>query len=161
REKFIKDCFNKHELSDSDYDLMKKMIECARCVNVSDVVFNEKTEQIIGYIVGSADIIGQMSSRSYLEKLLLSYDKAVEINIIEDSSITEVLKRTIDFYRNKIIKRLEKDFKGLFKYSKAHFEKRYEIGYNMYIEAIDRQIEYLEDTLKEHPRSYRKRLKRL
>jgi hypothetical protein len=123
--------------------------------------FKDKDEEVLVFMVGTANLLGQMASRSYLEKLFFLYDRVREAKIINTASISFILKKTVDFYQNRAKDRLEKDFKGLHKLSKFHFNERYKINRNLYIEAIEKQLSYLETILNRYPRSYWKKLRRM
>ena len=157
--KSVQEVFDKYEITKENFETVKKMITCA-CINydLKDVTFDSEAEKTVALMVASADILGRMSSRNYLEKLLNYYDSVKED--IDEFSRLMLLKQNIQYYRNVITKRLEDDLMGLYKLCEVHFERRYDIGYNMYIEAIDRQIEYLEDVLQQGPESYRAHFKR-
>lgn len=149
----------RYDLSGDEFSRLKQLSSCSGIDFIpGQDVFSNPADSIAGMMLASADILGRMSSRNYLEKLIRYYD-SVRQNIDEDTRLL-LLKQNIEHYRQVIMKRLEDELQGLFRHCELHFLKRYDIGYNMYIEAIDRQIEYLEDIIEEGPAAFRNSLKR-
>lgn len=158
---FIRNYFKKNGIDEKDYKLASNMLKYTDLnIDPAEIKVRSKTGQIVGYMLGTADLIGQMSSRTYLEKLYQLYDKARESKIIQKSSVSVILQKTIDLYRNRIKGKLEKDFGGLFELCRVHFRERYAIDRNLYNESIEKQVRYLEKILKKSPRTYSKKLKR-
>ncbi|MCU0972933.1 MAG: hypothetical protein MUF80_03080 [Burkholderiales bacterium] len=108
----------------------------------------------LGCMLGSADLIGQMADRIYLEKcrdflyeeFVLAgiakrenVDGSVEINY---SSAVDLLAKTPGFYENVAKKRLDGLFGGLHEIVATHFG-----GVNPYRDRIERNIAYLKEVL--------------
>jgi hypothetical protein len=108
----------------------------------------------LGCMLGSADLIGQMADRIYLEKcrdflyeeFVLAgiaqrenADGSVEINY---SSAVDLLAKTPGFYENVAKKRLDGLFGGLHEIVATHFG-----GTNPYRDRIERNIAFLKDVL--------------
>ena len=101
-------------------------------------------------MLGSADLIAQMSDRCYLEKCRdRLYPEFVLGNIAEfihkDGSTEflyksgdDLLQKTPEFYNREINTRLNKLFKGVYKYAENHFGER-----NYYIDALESNISHL------------------
>ncbi len=158
---FIRNYFRKLKLNREDFLTAKNIILCTDLkVSVSDIKFKTEEEKILGYMVGTSDLVAQMSERMYLEKLMLLYEEFKEAKISEFNSEYDFLKKTISFYEEVVKKRLEKDFKDVYKFLRTHFKERYHIDSSLYINAIETQLNYLKKILESSPESYRKRLKR-
>ncbi|MFC2062202.1 HD domain-containing protein [Elusimicrobiota bacterium] len=138
-----------------------KMIACTdiNC-NVSEIKFEDPDEMTLGFMLGTADLIGQMSSRTYLESLLLLYKEFVEAGVSMYSSEADLLTKTEAFYKNVVRNRLEKMFESKFCLAQIHFKERYHIDKDLYIEAIERQIKYVRDTIKRSPELFLNKLRR-
>jgi len=143
-----------------DVSISTNIIRCTGLsVDISKIKFNTPTERILGFMMGSADLLGQMAARNYLEKLLLLYHEFTEGRVPGYDSELKLLTKTIQFYefvRNK----LQKDFNGVHRYMKMHFVKRYNIETDLYESAIKNQIDYLKKILKNYPQSYKDKLRR-
>ncbi len=142
--KFLSKYFKKNKFSKQDFESAKNMVSCTGVeVNIKDIKFKNKEEKILGLMLATADLLGQMSSRTYLEKLIFLYFEFKEGGINKYSSEFDLLKKTLEFY--KIVKELfEKEYCGVYRYAKEHFKKRYNIDENLYIKTIEREIRYLE-----------------
>jgi hypothetical protein len=107
-------------------------------------------------MLGSADLIGQMADRIYLEKCRdflyeefvlagiaqrQSADGSVEVRY---SSAVDLLAKTPRFYENVAKKRLDGLFGGLHEIVSTHFG-----GHNPYRERIERNISFLKQILAE------------
>jgi len=118
------------------------------------VLPDEKYHQL-GYMLGTADIIGQMADRCYLEKcrdrlypeFLLggltevtteSGDKEILYSSGED-----LLSQTPEFYKHEINNRLNNIFQQVYRYAGIHFG-----GKNLYISALNQNISHIESLIK-------------
>jgi len=116
----------------------------------ADIKLPEQKLHTLGYMIGSADLIAQMSDRCYLEKCRdRLYPEFVLGNIAEfvnDDGETEIiyssgndlLEKTPDFYNIEINSRLNGLFNGVYKYAENHFGKG-----NLYINALESNISHL------------------
>lgn len=119
-------------------------------VKIEKVRFADKKERIMGYILGTADYLGQMSDRIYLEKCRdYLYPEFVAGGVTEEicrdgtknviyASAEDLLCKTPDFYKYTVKPRLEQDFEAVFEYAAVHFN-----GRNLYIEEVEENIAYL------------------
>lgn len=157
---FMEKYFQEKKWSRKDFVSAKNMVKCTGLdVNISSIKFNDNYEYILSIMLGTADLIGQMSSRTYLERLLFLYHEFKEGNVSGYTSEFDLLKKTLDFYAGVKI-RLEKDLDSVYKYALTHFRKRYHINKNLYLVAIQREIEYLRKILNKHPQLYWGKLRR-
>lgn len=119
----------------------------------------DSTEREAGAVLGSADLVGQMGDRAYLEKLLFLYREFVEAGFPGYETEFDMLRKTKAFYeatRN----RLDRTLGGLRHAVRRHFLERYGIDRDLYDEAITRQMEYLQSILDDESTNFRKKLKR-
>jgi hypothetical protein len=121
--------------------------------------FPSEEEQDAGAILGSADILGQMADRAYLEKLLFLYHEFREAGIPGYNTEFDILKKTREFYQT-IKGRLRDTYLHMFELAHHHFRERYEINQNLYIVAIDRQMAYLDRIIADQTTNFRHKLKR-
>ncbi len=109
---------------------------------------------ILGYMLGTADLIAQMSDRCYLEKCrerlfpefelggMTTTQDAKGQSIIIFESADDLLAKTPAFYNTDVKDRLDNLFQQVYKYAEAHF------GYdNLYIKYLDKNIKHIESLI--------------
>jgi hypothetical protein len=121
--------------------------------------------KLIGSLLGSADIIAQMSDRCYLEKcrdrlypefvaggVTRRQTEGGEVVIFE--SAEDLLRKTPSFYKG-ASKRLDQELGGAYQFAASHFG-----GTNPYMEALRQNIRFVEKmpandeiVLRRHPPS--------
>lgn len=119
-------------------------------LEIEDIVVKNEYDKVIGQLLGTADLIAQMSDRCYLEKCRdRLYPEFVTCGLAGNQSIRDtpifkspedLLVKTPAFYRNSVSRRLSSNFSSAFNYVDIHFE-----GENPYMEYIVRNIQHLED----------------
>jgi hypothetical protein len=109
----------------------------------------------LGHLIGTADMVGQMADRCYLEKCRdRLYAEFVLGGValpmasnggrqVKYASGLDLLRQTPDFVAEVKAKRLDGEFHGAYR----HFEALYG-GSNPYMEAIDRNVAYLRQILR-------------
>jgi hypothetical protein len=117
-------------------------------VPVGEIPVSEPAHRLLGNLLGSADIIAQMSDRCYLEKVRdRLYDEFVVGGIARQrrpdggeqvlfASPEDLVFKTPAFYAT-ALKRLEEMLGGVHAYAEAHFG-----GQNLYVEAVERNVQY-------------------
>jgi predicted GIY-YIG superfamily endonuclease len=109
---------------------------------------------VLGHLLGSADMIAQMADRCYLEKCrdrlyaefvlggvaLPVSDRGPEVKY---ASGLDLLRQTPEFVRDVREKRLDGDFHRAYRYLEILYG-----GRNPYIEAIERNLDYLRQVLR-------------
>lgn len=126
---------------------------------VSRIEFRSQEVALLGKMLGTADLLGQMADRIYLEKLLFLYYEFKEASIIEYDSEFDLLKKTIDFYEM-TRKRLSIELGGINEYMHYHFKVCWNVDRDLYMEAVEKNIEYLTFLLDKHEADYREHLSR-
>jgi hypothetical protein len=121
----------------------------------SEIQLGDARDRRLGHLLGTADLIAQMADRCYLEKCrdrlypefvlggiaaTAGSDGALQVRY---SSGLDLLRQTPQFVRDTRINRLEGDFEHAYRYIEPLFG-----GANPYLEAIDRNIEYLNRVLR-------------
>lgn len=105
--------------------------------------------RLVGYFLGTADIIAQMADRCYLEKcrdrlypeFVLGGIARKRVNGREEiifASAADLVAKTPGFYRG-AAKRLNEKLGGVHHYAERHFG-----GQNLYLEEIEKNIGYAE-----------------
>jgi hypothetical protein len=109
--------------------------------------FDNRQQQRAAYAIATADLIGQMANREYLERLLLLYFEFEEARMGGFADIHALLEGTTSFYR--VIKaRLDHELNGFSSHLALHFREEYDDSRNFYAESIERNLGYLEHVVK-------------
>lgn len=123
------------------------------------IPFADAAERDAGALLGTADLLSQMSDRDYLERLLFLYYEFREAGIPGLSSEYDVLRRTGEFYAL-ARRRLKDSFLSMYALARPHFRERHGVDANLYLIAISRQMNYLRRILRDETTNFRTKLKR-
>jgi hypothetical protein len=110
-------------------------------------------------MLGTADLLGQMADRTYLEKLIFLYHEFQEGKVPIYNTEIEFFCKTELFFKL-TQERFNKDLAGVRRYMTAHFRNRWKIDADLYAVAILRNQEYLKRILEEPEKEVRKYLRR-
>ncbi|MDP2822914.1 MAG: hypothetical protein Q8O52_09590 [Sulfuritalea sp.] len=111
------------------------------------VKFDNLQQQRAAYATATADLIGQMANREYLERLLYLYLEFREAQLGGFADIHDLLEKTTAFYRMTKA-RLDRDLNGLSIHLIQHFSQQRGAERNFYMESIDRNLDYLAHVIK-------------
>lgn len=114
---------------------------------VADILIEDPLLRLLGSLLGSADIIAQMSDRCYLEKCRdRLYPEFVAGGIAVKSSIAgmevvfesgdDLVRKTPAFF-DSAVNRLEYDLGGAYNYAATHFG-----GFNLYMHAATKNVHF-------------------
>lgn len=136
---------------------------CLRCtglnVKIKEVPFISRNNELLGKILGAADLLGQMADRTYLERLPFLYHEFKEGGVPGFIDELDLLKKTPGFWEFSK-KRFATELGQVDRFLKDHFRVRWGIDRDLDREAIERNINYLKFILENHPTDYQKFLKR-
>ena len=123
-------------------------------IPIDQIRLSDPLDLQLGYLIGTADLIAQMSDRVYLEKcrdylyeefelggLTRKRNADGSINVLYDSSF-DLLSKTPAFYSNMVRKRLDEDFGQAYRNLEVLFD-----GHNPYLEGVARNMSYLQQLL--------------
>ncbi|MDF1591182.1 MAG: hypothetical protein P1P89_06680 [Desulfobacterales bacterium] len=127
-------------------------------VDFKTIIFPSPEIELLGKMLGAADLLAQMADRTYLEKLLFLYREFSEANIGNYEGEVDLLKKTVAFY-DFIAHRIETTLGASDRFMFYHFSNRWNISENLYQESILRQKDYLSQILQKSsdPRKYLRR----
>ncbi|HAF44921.1 MAG: hypothetical protein A2100_01090 [Sideroxydans sp. GWF2_59_14] len=108
----------------------------------AQICFRDERSRMLGRIVATADITGQMADRIYLEKLLFLYLEFKEANFGSYESNYDLLRQTNRFYETTRAK-LDGALGGIYKNLEYHFMDTMGVGNNYYLESIEKNMAYL------------------
>lgn len=158
--KFLKEYFEKNGYSNEAIQF------CLGCINytglgreIDAIQGKGDVQDVMGQMLGTADLVGQMSDHSYLEKLLYLAQEFKEGNVPGYEDEDDLLRKTKGFYLHSR-QLLKNEYGCVVKYLKSHFECRWNINKNVYLESIHKQIDYLEHIIAKYPEDFKKHLKR-
>jgi hypothetical protein len=142
---------------------MKDFTDVLHCTGltakVGEMDFSSEKMATLGKMLGTADLIGQMADRLYLEKLLFLYREFAEGGVSQFTSEWDLLQKTIGFYAW-TKQRFANEFSNVNGYILHHFRGRWGIDCDLYQESMQRNIDYIGDTLIHHPEDFTEFLRR-
>jgi hypothetical protein len=121
----------------------------------SEIVAEDARDRRLGHLLGTADMIAQLADRCYLEKCRdRLYPEFVlagvalpnlepDLPTVKYASGLDLLRQTPQFVAATRRNRLDGEFGRAYRYLEVLFD-----GRNPYIEAIDRNMQYLEQVLR-------------
>jgi hypothetical protein len=124
-------------------------------IKLSQIHLADDRDRKCGHLLGTADLIAQMSDRCYLEKCrdrlypefvlggvaaTPASDGTLQVHY---SSGLDLLRQTPEFVRETRTERLDREFERAYQYVESLFS-----GENPYIDAIDRNMDYLQRVLR-------------
>ncbi len=125
-----------------------------------ELSFASMAEHQAACIVGSADIVGQMADRLYLEKLLFLYYELREAAFTGLTTAFDIIRNTAAYY-DSTQARLHKDLGNVEANLRPHFRVRHGIDQDLYQEAIERQMQYLQTIIDDPHTNFRNKLRRI
>jgi len=123
-------------------------------MEIEDIGVEDARDRMVGCMVGTADLIGQMSDRMYLEKVRqFLYQEFVWAKIAREelpdgreivryASADDLIIKTPGFYEYVARARINKKLDGADRYAEPHFG-----GANLYQSAIDCNMDFLRETI--------------
>jgi hypothetical protein len=123
-------------------------------MDIEDIRIEDPKDRQLGHMVGTADLIGQMSDRMYLEKCReFLYREFVLGSIARETlpdgrelvryaSPEDLIYKTPGFYEYVARERIRRKLGAVDRFAEAHFD-----GANLYQTEIDRNMGYLADAI--------------
>lgn len=148
------------EISAEAVASISQMIQCTNLsVEIDEMSFISAEGKAAGKILGTADLLGQMADRAYLEKLLFLYYEFKEAGIGGYKTEYDIIRKNVDFYEM-TKRRFSNELMRMYRYALYHFRERFNIDRNLYLQAINRHIAYLKKIIKDDRTNFRQKLKR-
>jgi len=130
---------------------IEDIADCIRCtilaMSPGKVAFRTENMRMMGYFLGSADLLAQIADRYYLEKLLHLFEEFKEAKLPGYDTALDLLLKTRNFYLHVARKRLDNDLGKVDLFMEPYFKKRWKIDHDLYAEAIERNLDYLDGIL--------------
>lgn len=111
-----------HGFDQNDIETVQQMIRCTGMnVKLDNIPFKTTEERIAGMALGTADLLGQMAARDYVEKLPILYKEFEEAGqhgkmVFQFKSAQELIKSTPSFWTGYVLPKINGDFEGLYRY---------------------------------------------
>jgi hypothetical protein len=130
----------------ADIRAVQHMIRCTGVdVDLTAIPFSDEREQLTGFALGTADLLGQMSAPDYVEKLPILYAEfaeagrhptGVKAHLPGFASAAELIRHTPAFWTEFVRPRIERDFRGLYRFLNDPWPD----GPNPYVERVEANI---------------------
>ncbi len=125
---------------------VQNMIRCTGVnVKLEAIKFQTDLEKIVGFSLGTADLLGQMAAADYVDKLPTLYSEFAEAAVFNDgkmkaggffSSAEDLVQKTPLFWEKYVQNKISKDFLGLYRF----LSDPYPDGPNPYMEKIEANV---------------------
>ncbi len=139
---------------------LRDMILCTDlAAEIPAINFSSQKIELLGKMLGTADLIAQMADHTYLEKLLFLYHEFQEAEIGNFKNEIDFLHHTLHFFEVSET-RFKKTLDNTSSYMVPHFKVRWGINENLYIISLENQRKFLEKIMKDNNKSVYQELKR-
>lgn len=131
---------------------VRNMIQCTGVdAVIARIGFQSEAERMVGLALGTADLIGQMAAKDYVEKLPILYSEFAEAALTTKdkasivgmfSSAQDLMRKTPTFWEY-TKNRLTRDFGGMYRF----LNDPYPFGPNQYLEHVEANVERIRQLL--------------
>jgi hypothetical protein len=158
---FVQQYYRGDPLFGDRMDAFRDILNCTGLnTKVGEIQFTNGNIRLLGQMLGTADLLGQMADRHYLEKLLDLYYEFVEAGITTFTSQLDLLEKTRGFYQM-TRKRFADELGNAYQYSRHHFRKRWNVDEDLYMKSIENNLNYLDYLVTHRRDEYQKHLRRI
>ena len=142
-----------------DLNAVRHMIQCTGYfVDTSKILFQSEFERMLGFALGTADLLGQMAAPNYLKELdglyeefreCVEHDGPSAAALAAYDSAHDMREKTPQFYRGHVMRMLITQWGGVFRF----MERPLGSFKNPYLQAVEANIRKL--NAKSHPKNTR------
>ncbi|MEO5804516.1 MAG: hypothetical protein ABIR24_13400 [Verrucomicrobiota bacterium] len=143
---FAEELMSDKKFSAQEIKSVQNMICCTGInVDLCSIPFQNDVEQRTGFALGTADLLGQMAAKDYIEKLPILYSEFAEAARYNTgktrpgavfTSAEDLLQKTPFFWEKFVRPKIENDFQGVYRF----LNNPYPDGENFYIDRIEQNI---------------------
>lgn len=136
-----------------DIKAVQNMIRCTGVnVDLTSIPFQNEIEKLVGFALGTADLLGQMAAKDYIDKLpilYLEFEESAHHNngkmtaAGSFSSAEDLMRKTPLFWEKYVVPKISQDFGGLHQYLNDPFPD----GENLYVNRIENNLSRLRKKL--------------
>jgi hypothetical protein len=157
---FMTKYLKQRKFSSEDIQFCENCLKCTGLtVKIKEIKFISQGNELMGKILGTADLIGQMSDPFYLRKLPTLFKEFQEAGITLYADELDLLDKTPGFWEF-TQNRFADELGSMDHYLRDHFRVRWGIDRDLSREAIEQNINYLQYIPQHHRKDYRRFLKR-
>ena len=157
---FMKKYLNDWHLPTSFAASLEPMITSTDpALNFVEIDFPDERTRLLGQIVLTAELTGQMADRTYLEKLLFLYLEFKEAQFGNFQNTNDLLRHTHSLYAA-TREKLDGALGALHAKLSFHFRDMMGVNNNYYLEAIEKNMAYLSKVIALNDAEYLTMLKR-
>jgi len=120
---------------------------------ITDIEFTTESSRLLGRLLATADLLGQLADRYYLEKLHSLFEEFQEGNVPGPQTLDQMYIETISFFDN-AQKRMQGELGNLNHYMLYYFKARWNISRDLYKKSFKLNRSYLESVLKKYDGNY-------
>jgi hypothetical protein len=130
-------------LSEDEIAAGRAIILCTDMdTDITTIAFPSPQIELLGKLLGTADLMAQLAEQTYLEKLLYLYYECKEAGVGDYESEVDILRKSVNFY-DVFEERLATTLGGVDRFMQLHFASKWGMNQNLYHEAINKQKDYL------------------
>jgi hypothetical protein len=130
--------------------VVRLAIQCTGVqVDTSQLEFRDERERFLGCALGTGDMLGQMAADNYPEQLPALYHEFAEAGMTAYESAADLMCQTRGFYKSHVGELLDEEWGRVYRVLPYHFGD----GRNLYLEAIDRNLDRIDQLLNESSRN--------
>lgn len=129
--------------STEDAGTVMRMIRCTGVnVKLDAIPFQGEVERVIGFCIGTADLVGQMAAEDYVDKLPILFAEFAESARYSGTktmfeTAEHLLNMTPGFWEKYVRPKIEKDFQGVYRF----LNEPYPDGSNDYLAHVEANIQ--------------------
>jgi hypothetical protein len=133
------------------------MIRCTGVnVDLQKIPFGSEEERLLGYALGTADLLGQMAADDYVDKLGILFSEFEESARYNQGKYSgagafanadDLRSKTPVFWEKYVLPKINGDFRGLYRYLGRPIAQ----AENSYVERIRKNLERLRRELESAP----------
>jgi hypothetical protein len=154
---FAREFLLKKGFPDAEIQFIQNLISCTGVnADLGSIPFASEVERILGCALTTADLLGQMAARDYVEKLPVLYQEFAEAARFHGGGKTtryvfkspeELMRNTPAFWENYVLPKINNDFQQLYRF----LSDPYPDGPNLYLEKVEANIRRLKILLASTP----------
>ena len=154
---FAREFLSRQDWPDADVASIQNMIRCTGVnVDLNRIPFQSAEEKLVGFALGTADLLGQMAADDYVDKLPELYGEFAEAAEFSGpnaarapfTSAADLMSKTPGFWEGYVVTKLNNDFDRIYTF----LNQPYPGGPNDYVQRIERNIERLRRKLEQSPK---------
>jgi hypothetical protein len=150
---FAAELLGESGFSPSEIKAVQNMILCTGLeATLNRIPFQNEMERVVGFALGTADLLGQLAPEDYVDKLPLLYTEFAEAAAFTGdkthmvsmySSAEDLMRKTPEFWETFVQRKLKREFGGLYEF----LNDPYPDGPNEYRDRIESNMKRLRERL--------------